>query len=350
MIGQLPAPITGPSAWSRADFASEDSFIEQLHPSEILEISDAADRFLDSGLPLENISTSNFRLGAYSAKLDHMRHDVLSGKGFSVLRGLPVDDWSREKSVTVFFGLGRYLGNARSQNAKGHLLGHVRDLGLATSDPKVRIYQTTERQTFHTDSCDIVALLCLKNARSGGDSALVSSMRIYNEMYHTCPDLLAELFHAFPTDRRGEIPDGKKSYFEIPVYNWHQNYLSVIYARTYITSAQRLSGVRPTTEREVEALNMFDALANDERFNIFMRLQPGDMQFVHNHTILHDRTAFTDWDEPAKKRHLLRLWLAAPDARPLPEVYAERYGSVEIGNRGGIVVPGTRLHVPLEAA
>jgi len=79
-----------------------------------------------------------------------------------------------------------------------------------------------------------------------------------------------------------------------------------------------------------------------------MELQPGDMQFLHNHTILHDRTAFEDWPEPERKRHLLRLWLAAPGARPLPPVYAERYGSVILGARGGIVCPGTTLHAPLE--
>src|SRR5215213_7205632 len=97
-----------------------------------------------------------------------------------------------------------HFGNARSQNAKGHLLGHVRDLGLATSDPNVRTYQTTERQHFHTDSCDIVGLLCLKTAKSGGLSSLTSSMAIYNEMTRRRPDLVARLFRPFPTDRRGE--------------------------------------------------------------------------------------------------------------------------------------------------
>ena len=124
----------------------------------------------------------------------------------------------------------------------------------------------------------------------------------------------------------------------------------MIYAPHYVRSAQRFPEARRLTEDDLEALEMFDRLAEDTKLRLDMALQPGDMQFAHNHTILHDRTAFEDWPEPERKRHLLRLWLAAPGARPLPPVYAERYGSVEVGDRGGIICPGTRLHAPLEAS
>ncbi len=116
--------------------------------------------------------------------------EVLNGRGFLLLRGLPVERWSMAESATAFFGLGAHLGSARSQNGKGHVLGHVQDLGLDVKDPNVRIYQTHERQTYHTDSCDIVGLLCLKTAKSGGLSALVSSTTIFNEMRRQRPDLL----------------------------------------------------------------------------------------------------------------------------------------------------------------
>jgi hypothetical protein len=162
------------------------------------------------------------------------------------------------------------------------------------------------------------------------------------------PDLVARLFRPFPTDRRGEVPAGKKPFFEIPVYNDYAGHLSVLYSRTYINSGQRFPEARRLEPEDIEALDLFDQLANDADLRLDMQLQPGDMQFVHNHTILHDRTAFEDWPEPEKKRHLLRLWLAAPGARPLPPVYAERYGSVTVGDRGGIICPGARLHAPLE--
>jgi hypothetical protein len=159
------------------------------------------------------------------------------------------------------------------------------------------------------------------------------------------PDLVQVLFNSIETDRRGEVPDGAKPYFSIPVFNWYEGLLSTIYQRQYIESARRFPGVAPLTPQQIEALNMFDELANDPALNLMMEFQPGDMQFVHNHTILHDRTAFEDFPEPERKRHLLRLWVAPPDARPLPEIYAERFGSVMPGARGGIVVQGAKAKI-----
>jgi Taurine catabolism dioxygenase TauD, TfdA family len=261
---------------------------------------------------------------------------------------LPVEGRPIAESAAAYWGIGTYLGSARSQNAMGHVLGHVRDLGLATEDPNVRTYQTTERQHFHTDSCDVVGLLCLKTAKQGGLSSLVSSNTIYNVMAERHPDLVWRLFEPFATDRRGEIPEGKKPWFDMPVFNEYQGYLSAIYSGTYIRSAQRFPEARKPTEEDFAALDCFDRLAEDNALRLDITFQPGDIQFVHNHTILHDRTGFVDWPEPERKRHLLRLWLAVPGARPLPPVYLERYGSIEVGDRGGIICPGTTLHAPLE--
>jgi hypothetical protein len=273
--------------------------------------------------------------------------DVLNGRGFVLLRGLPVERWSKQQSATAFFGLGSHLGNARSQNAQGHVLGHVRDLGMSSSDPNVRIYQTNERQGYHTDSSDIVGLLCLRTAKSGGYSSLVSSITLYNEMRCRRPDLIALLFEPIATDRRGEIPEGQKPYFEIPVFSWHSGLLSAIYQRKYIDSARRYVGT-PLTPQQSEALDLFDALCDDPELFMSMEFRPGDVQFVHNHTLLHDRTAFEDWPEPERKRHLFRLWLAPPEARPLPPVFAQRYGAITPGDRGGVIVKGTKLVASLE--
>ena len=218
-----------------------------------------------------------------------------------------------------------------------------------SADPNVRIYQTNERQTFHTDSCDIVGLLCLKTAQSGGLSALVSSTTIFNEMRRRRPDLLKLLFQPVATDRRGEVPEGQKPYFQIPTFNWHKGFLTAIYQRQYIDSAQRFADAPRLTPAHVEAFDLFDSLANDPKLHMFMEFKPGDVQLVHNHTMLHDRTGFVDWPEPERRRHLLRLWLAASGARPLPEAFAQRYGAVTVGDRGGIIVRGTKLHAPLEA-
>src|SRR5581483_12375606 len=204
---------------------------------------------------------------------------------------------------------------------------------------------TRERQTHHTDSCDVVGLLCLSPAKSGGLSSLVSSVTIFNEMRRLRPDLAKILFEPIETDRRGEVPEGQEPYFTIPVFNWHAGLFSAIYQRQYIESARRFPGVQPLTPQQTEALDMLDALANDPDLNLMMELQRGDIQLVHNHTILHDRTAFEDWPESERKRHLLRLWIAPENARPLPPIFTERFGSIEPGNRGGVIVHNTKPSV-----
>jgi hypothetical protein len=120
-----------------------------------------------------------------------------------------------------------------------------------------------------------------------------------------------------------------------------------MYQRKYIDDARRLPGVPPYTKEQQEALDLFDCLADDSALHLPMEFQPGDIQLVHNHTVLHDRTAFVDWPEPERRRHLLRLWLAPPRARPLPAVFAERYGSLTPGERGGVMVRDTKHAVPL---
>jgi Taurine catabolism dioxygenase TauD, TfdA family len=346
----LPPLQTSAAAWYGPEMAARDEWLMPLASTDIREIEQAVEPLVARDAGIAAISAADFPLPSLGVKLKaRVRDEVLSGRGFLLMRGLPVERWSLRASATAFFGLGAYLGSARSQNAKGHVLGHVRDLGLDAEDPNVRIYQTNARQTFHTDSCDIVALLCLKTARAGGLSALVSSTTIFNEMRRRRPDLLALLLEPIATDRRGEVAAGQRPYFEIPVFNWHEGHLSAIYQRQYIDSAQRFADAPRLTAAHREALDLFDALADDLALNMTMELKPGDVQFVHNHTILHDRTAFVDWPEPDRRRHLLRLWLAASDALPLPPVFAQRYGSVTIGDRGGVIVAGARLHAPLEA-
>lgn len=341
--------VEGASAWIGAELARHpESWTYRLSPAEIAEIESASAAVRERELDIAAITRDDFPLPTLGPALDRLRDEVLNGRGFVLISGLPVEDRPIAESATAYWGIGTYFGNARSQNAKGHVLGHVRDLGLSSTDPRVRIYQTTERQNFHTDSCDIVALLCLKTAKQGGLSSLTSSMSVYNAMAARRPDLLRRLLIPFATDRRGEVPEGKLPWFDIPVFNHYQGYLSAIYAPHYVRSSQRFPEARRLTAEDLEALEMFDRLAEDPTLRLDMAFRPGDMQFVHNHTTLHDRTAFEDWPEPERKRHLLRLWLAAPGARPLPPAYAERYGSVTVGDRGGIVCKDTRLHAPLE--
>ncbi|MDH3271577.1 MAG: TauD/TfdA family dioxygenase [Gemmatimonadota bacterium] len=348
-LDDLPERFMGRAAWTGRDMQERsEEWIRALSPADIHDLESAAEHYLSLGRDVGEITAADFPLSSFGDHLSALRSTLLDGIGFEVLRGLPVEDYDQRFAATVFCGIGAHLGHARSQNAQGHILGHVRDTGATSKDTNTRIYQTAERQSFHTDSADAVGLLCLRDAREGGMSLLVSALTIYNRMRAARPDLLERLFDPIATDRRGEVPPGAKPYLQIPVLNWHEGKLTVFYQRQYIESAQRFEDAPRLTPEHIEALDLFDALAEDPEIHVRMRLEPGDMQFVYNHSQLHDRTAFADWPDPARRRHLLRLWLSLPGDRELPACFAERYGSIEVGDRGGIITEHTVLSAPID--
>lgn len=348
-LSKLPDNISSASAWLGKDLANNPSaWLYELDDADIKDLENAATHFLSLGLDVGEITKAQFPLDRFQSHLVELKRKMLNGIGVEVLRGLPITDYSQEFAATIFCGIGAHLGSARSQNAQGHILGHVRDIGVDANDPNSRIYQTNDRQTFHTDSADLVGLLCIREAKQGGRSLLVSAESIYNRMRSECPNLLEKLFDPIATDRRGEVPEGQKPFMEIPPFSWHEGKLTVFYQRQYIDSAQRFPDAMRLSPKHVEALDHFDVLANDPELCFGMQMQPGDMQFVYNHSQLHDRTGFLDWPDPAKRRHLMRLWLSLEGDRQLPEVFKQRYGSIEVGNRGGIITKQTKLHSPLD--
>jgi hypothetical protein len=344
----LPPEVRDRSAWYGSELAERTNWIEWLSKVEIAELEGAVHKLEESQVDFAFITANDVQIPALASRLQQFLEEVLDGRGFVLIKGLPIEHWTKRQAALAFLIAGVHLGNLRMQNAEGHLLGHVRDLGRSSTDPNIRIYQTRERQTHHTDSCDVVGLLCLRAAKTGGLSSLVSSTTIFNEMLRCRPDLLRVLLDPIETDRRGEVPEGGEPYFTIPVFNYHDGLVSAIYQRQYIESARRFPGVAPLKPEQIEALDLLDQLANDPKLNLLMELEPGDIQLVHNHTILHDRTAFEDFPEPERKRHLLRLWLAPPAARCLPEVFAERFGSITPGDRGGVTVKGSTATVLFE--
>jgi len=348
----LRRPIEGPSAWIGADMRGREAeWSYRLSSSEVAEVEAALQSVQARGLDIAAIRREDFPLPTLGPVLDQLRAEVLDGRGFVLLRGVPVEDRPIAESAAAYWGIGSYFGSARSQNAKGHLLGHVYDLGgSSATDPTIRSYATSERQNFHIDRCDVVALLCLRRAKSGGQSAIVSSMTVHNVMAARRPDLLERLYRPFPVDRRGEVPEGKAPFYEAPVFNEYAGKVSVLYSRLHIGSSQRFPEARRLAPEDIEALDMLAELAGDPELRLDMTFMPGDIQFLHNHTILHARTGYEDWPETERKRHLLRLWLSPPNARPLPPVFAECYGDITVGNRGGIVCKETRLHAPLVPA
>jgi hypothetical protein len=350
---EVPVPLEsikiydGPAAWTATQMRLRDDWIAPLESAEIVELHEAVRQSRDT--PVVSLTQNDFALPILGPKLQRLRHDVIHGCGFVLIRGLPVREFDRETLARMYYGIGTWFGDAVPQNAAGHMLGHVKDIGHDPLNPERRVYATNFRHLFHTDSCDMVGLLCLHPAKSGGLSALASSTSLYNEIARTRPDLADVLAHPFHVDRKGEIPEGKEPSYEMAVFHHWADQLTTIYARDFIEAAQRVDGVPPLTAKQIEAMDMLDDLAGSDAFRLDMDFQPGDIQFLHNHQILHARTAYEDFSEPERKRHLLRLWLSTANGRELPPVFAERYGEIELGKvRGGVRVPGQTLHAPLD--
>lgn len=339
--------IQGPACWYGDELKSSNDWQFHLTDDDRAEIHAAVETTRQ--VPIHSLSSSLFSLPGLAPRLTQLHEELVQGRGFVLMRGMPVSTMDREEIVRAYVGVATYLGTAVSQNGKGHLVGHVRDLGNDPKDPATRVYTTTWRQPFHTDSCDIVGLLCLQPAKSGGASAISSSTSVVAEMHRTRPDLLEVMMQPFVYDRKNEIPEGAEPTYEMPVVHYHAKKFSVFYARDFIDAAlERFPEIATLSEIQREALDYFDSLSRSDRFRLDMDFQQGDIQFLHNHQILHARTTYEDYDEPERKRHLIRLWLSANSPRELPEVYQRRYGPIVEGQiRGGIRVPGVAPVTPL---
>ena len=328
---RLMTPVTGASAWKGSDLARETGWIFRFSPRALDEIDTAIRQVNTAGIATADIRRENFPLPTLATKLKVLANDVENGRGFTVMRGIPMDRYSDEDATRIYWGLCCYFGTVIAQNTKGDLIGQVRDRGFkwGQQDGKelVRGYLTRECLPFHSDSSDRVGLLCLRQAKEGGMSSVVSSMTIFNEILAHHPDVLDQCYEGFYYSLRGEQKDGKPAWTpnRIPVFSHHQGRLSAGYVRKGIDQGREARGL-PYTAREEAALKVIDTLSEREDLRLDMMLEPGDIQYCNNYTILHSRTSFVDHEEPDLKRHLLRIWLYVPDGRPLAPSFANRYG------------------------
>ncbi|KAF3400422.1 hypothetical protein DPV78_004931 [Talaromyces pinophilus] len=319
----FPSEITGRTVWKAEDYKDHpEKWVHRFTAEEVEELSSAADRFIAAGTPLTGISQKNFilpNLGPYL--YNELRDDLLNGKGFILFKGLPVTEWGNHKSAVAYMGLGTYLGYFVSQNSRGHVLGHVKDLGEdPTKIDQVRIYRTNARQFFHVDDCDIVGLLCIARALEGGESDLVSSHHVYNVLAKERPDVLKTLTEPnWYFDRKGETSKGQEEYIKTTVFYLERTEENPrVYLKWdpyFVRSLTRFSDkgiIPPLSDKQQEALRVLEETA--QRLSLHMILEVGDIQFLANTHILHARTAYKDYAPPAPRRHLMRLWLATPES------------------------------------
>ncbi|EAW11248.1 TauD/TfdA family dioxygenase [Aspergillus clavatus NRRL 1] len=350
---KFPKQISGPTLWTAEEYRDHpEKWTHRFTADELDELSRTADEFIQNKIPLTGISKKNFPLPTFAKHLDILRDDLINGKGFILFKGLPVQQWGNHKSAVVYMGLGTYLGYFVSQNSRGHVLGHVKDLGEdATQIDKVRIYRTNARQFFHADDSDIVGLLCIARALEGGESDLVSSHNVYNILARDRPDVLKTLTEPiWYFDRKGETSKGEDEYIRTSVMYLERGDNPRVYTKWdpyYVRSLTRFSDagiIPPLSPAQLEALQVLEDTCLQNALH--MILEVGDIQFLANSHVLHARTAYKDHAPPAPRRHLMRLWLATPEDEggwKLP------FWDSNEKKRGGIQVDDQPPVAPLDA-
>jgi hypothetical protein len=308
--GTPTGTIGGAAAWRAADFADPARWRQVLDGAQVAELRRAVDHARGTGRALSELSAADFPLPTLAPEIARWRREIQEGPGFQVVSGLPVGTWSEAEASVCFWCLGLHMGRPGAQNPQGDLLGHVRDTGENAADPFVRLYRTASDIAYHCDAADVVGLLCLRAAKSGGASRIVSSVSVYDELVRRRPDLGARLYEPFLLDIRNEDSSGALRYLPIPPCRFSGGRLRTFYHSDYFRSVVRHEDVDDFSDEERELLDLYETIARDPALHLDMELAPGDIQWLSNHTILHARTAYTDHDAPERKRHLLRLWLS----------------------------------------
>ncbi len=314
--------ITGPMAWRGPELMRDQSWIYHLTSSEIAELDAALRKVQARNVPLLELRGADFDLPAFGPKLRELLEDIRIGRGFTVIRGLPVERYSDEEVGLIYWGIGALLGIPVSQNRKGDFLGHVysRD-ERAYGKIDVRGYESNAHLPFHNDSSDVVGLLCLRKAKAGGLSSIVGAAAMHNEILTKHPEYLEPLYRGYYYIQREDVLQGKPlTERPVPVFGYKDGYLSARLVRNQINSAAAFTG-KPLEPLELAALDFMAELYYSPDFHLAMDLLPGDIQLLNNYTTMHSRTQFEDFPEPERKRHMLRLWLNIPWRRPVPDTF-----------------------------
>jgi hypothetical protein len=341
---RLPAramePVVDPAGWSPESLEDVESWSYRITEADAAELINATESIRGAGVAIESVNRENFPLGAFAGILRDVRHELLEGRGIVMLQNFPTERLDTRGQAIAYLGLGSYLGRPMSQNMQGHILGHVKDLGGDYADPTTRGYVTRAELRFHADGCDYVGLLCLKTPKSGGASRVASSVTVYNRMLETRPDLVEVLTQDFYRSRKGDFNPGEEPWYRQPMFSFTEGYFSATGAGSAIDKAQGLPGVPPLTPTQQEAITRYRDVVDECAADIPFR--PGDVQFLNNYVTLHSRRAYDDWPEADRKRHLLRLWLADPNGRPIPKQQRDGYEG------GGVLPLGVKLNAPLD--
>ena len=335
---QIPErPIADPAAWTAAELGRDESWIRRLNPHHLVELKTATKKVRDRGLALYGFGREDFELPTVAPIIAECADGLENGHGCAVIRGIDVRDYDIDEIKLLYWGVACHFGIPMSQNAHGHLIGHVRDQGGDYYSKNTRGYTTKARLRPHCDATDAVGLLCWRTAKSGGESLMSSSISIFNEILATHLEYLPTLFRGFHFDLRGDgITDdpNETTFNRVPIFSWYAGRLSCRFNQKSIEEGMIKRG-EPLSEFDQAAVDLVGRLALDDRFRFDLTFEPGDIQVLSNHMVLHSRTAFEDWPEEDRKRNLMRLWLNLRESRELAPEFADRLNT---GPRGGVMV------------
>ena len=322
MTEVLDRAVSGPTVWKGEQLRERTDWIHELTPHDVAEIDRALAMVRAADRPLFQIGPADFPLPALAPRLARIRAEVSAGRGFALLRGFPIERYALDDARLLFWGLASHLGWAEGQDKAGSLMHQVTDTGKQVENSEsTRGYETNHELQFHNDGGDAFMLLCMRTAKSGGISKLMSAGALFNEILRRRPDLARVAQEPFHFDSRAQNPADIKVQ-SVPIFTWHAGCLNVLHKRRYIETAQRFPEVARLTSQQLEVLDMIDEICSDPAWHLSFSMQPGDMQIGNNFSILHSRTTYEDYPEPERRRLLLRIWMTLPDGRPLPQVYA----------------------------
>lgn len=325
-IEKRTTPVTGASVWRGADLEPLEDQWSYRFSAEGLQVLERAHAAV-ADLPLLAIAREDFVIPELVDDLAAQAREIESGRGFALLRGLPVQRWGLEKSRRIYWGISQHIGQPISQTPRGELIYPVADRGVNPGDPDYRAPRGRSELTFHSDSGDVVGLLCMRPAKEGGVSRLASSMSIHNEMLREAPHLLDVLYRGYYVYRKNEQPvdEPAMSTERLPMLSYHKGELCMLSWSHWARSAAKVRGV-PLSDEEEEALATVNRLASREDMVLDTHFQPGDIQYLNNYKVLHSRTEFTDWPEPERKRYLERVWLCTNPDREFAPGFADMHG------------------------
>lgn len=310
--------VTTAAAWRGDQLSKTDDWIFRLTSEQVAELEQLGQRFVEEDPDLRTVQASQYPLVACADALASWASDVDYGRGFVLVRGLRSHLYSDALSSAIFYILGLHLGEPMRENEKGDLIGHVYATSNKTmDDPTALSSKVRDKLVYHSDSSDIVALMCLRPAKDGGASCLVSGAEIYNEILRRRPDLAPLLLEPFHWDWRRQDHNAPADTYVSPIVSLVDGVFSMYAGSTYLFTAQEYEGVPKLTPEQIEVLELFDTITYEPGMAIEMDFRPGDIQWLSNYAALHSRTTFHDWPEPQRQRHLLRLWLARETDRPV---------------------------------